>query len=1039
MINLKAGAEREEVPPDMERRLCWRTSAIVVTRVASSVNRMSLAKSATTGDVSRGRRASSFTNTSAFAPELNLVRGWAGVNVQRSLLTTVDVVPEEGDAEELTLSVWRFDWCVPLFVYPQAVYYQVVYAGKSTKDTFLCYHVPALGANPEVVCTPSHSLLNRAALEGLDEKKKEAKETEVREHLQATWRHIIQRQIFCEPHHILGLQTNLLEMELPDAHEIVNRALPLVEFADSHPDVPEKTKSKGLVWRLSHSLPSSSELLQYWHTHYYKDVVFTKKQQKKLFAMAIVKLVDRLSDMSLARLLERIPLVTMWPADVMTDTDVFSSSATTLSDVARDVYALFFVGRLPKDTGSVSKDGTPDTAFQGGAFDAGSMQHTLVNVHKTSMLVLDMPDEPITPQLALAKIEEEHKKNPDKAPERLIMRLSNNLSESDHSIVDSVYAISERLGSLPEEQRETQRQRFVYLRSLFQFVNKCPCHVLSVQWGKLSVGSYLLKGAAGGEGIELKEITPEGAFIPLAHDAASPPDGDEADAAPSSPSSTSTASAPSAPPPYKFEGDAGAPPQAPSLYFEDPDGDAMAILPCADTVLKANENIQNPWLEPEEGAWNIVLESPSVEHWYCVRQGSLNKLVHRLVTPPPTEAHQALHDTYDLYMNMFFLTYRAFVDPEELLDRITAFFSPPPGLVEAEAELLIPPFSSMQNAVCKLLVHWFNHHFNDFNTKKTLLTKLREFVDKAFEQYERAKRKVKKVGGEKEQSAVPYLRSLIEKKSAKGTYTSMFDSTIMVHNPPPPIIPSSWRGVTFFELDELEIARQLSIEQFHIYVMIQPLEFQNLAWSKAKLKHRAENLLQLIEVFNTFSSKVATAILTTPTLKKRKLVVEKFVRVAHNLVELNNFNMAMSILSAFNAASVHRLKFTFEGLGKKAAKMLADLQELMSSEQAYKNIRKAVASAQPPCIPFLGVYLTDLTFVEDGNPDKVKGLINFRKRQLEYDVIVKILRFQKKSYPLTMVRARHIICTLRIYLGGYGRAKSKKGKVYKKEFAGLME
>jgi len=36
----------------------------------------------------------------------------------------------------------------------------------------------------------------------------------------------------------------------------------------------------------------------------------------------------------------------------------------------------------------------------------------------------------------------------------------------------------------------------------------------------------------------------------------------------------------------------------------------------------------------------------------------------------------------------------------------------------------------------------------------------------------------------------------------------------------------------------------------------QPVELQNLAWSKPKLKHRAPNLLALIEHFNNFSMKV---------------------------------------------------------------------------------------------------------------------------------------------------------------------------------------
>ena len=53
-----------------------------------------------------------------------------------------------------------------------------------------------------------------------------------------------------------------------------------------------------------------------------------------------------------------------------------------------------------------------------------------------------------------------------------------------------------------------------------------------------------------------------------------------------------------------------------------------------------------------------------------------------------------------------------------------------------------------------------------------------------------------------------------------------------------------------------------------------------------------------------------------------------------------------------------------------------------------------------------GVYLTDLTFVEDGNPDKVLDMINFKKRILEYDIIVQVLKFQTHNYSFKLVRAR---------------------------------
>ena len=75
----------------------------------------------------------------------------------------------------------------------------------------------------------------------------------------------------------------------------------------------------------------------------------------------------------------------------------------------------------------------------------------------------------------------------------------------------------------------------------------------------------------------------------------------------------------------------------------------------------------------------------------------------------------------------------------------------------------------------------------------------------------------------------------------------------------------------------------------------------------------------------------------------------------------------------------------------------------MSSNQSYKEYRALIAGTQPPCVPFLGVYLTDLTFVEDGNPDRIQGMINFRKRKLEYDIIVQLLAYQTQTYNLNMV------------------------------------
>ncbi len=56
-------------------------------------------------------------------------------------------------------------------------------------------------------------------------------------------------------------------------------------------------------------------------------------------------------------------------------------------------------------------------------------------------------------------------------------------------------------------------------------------------------------------------------------------------------------------------------------------------------------------------------------------------------------------------------------------------------------------------------------------------------------------------------------------------------------------------------------------------------------------------------------------------------------------------------------------------------------------------------------MPFAGVYLTDLTFIEDGIPSVIKrtDLINFAKRAKTADVIRDIQQYQNVPYVLKSV------------------------------------
>ena len=52
------------------------------------------------------------------------------------------------------------------------------------------------------------------------------------------------------------------------------------------------------------------------------------------------------------------------------------------------------------------------------------------------------------------------------------------------------------------------------------------------------------------------------------------------------------------------------------------------------------------------------------------------------------------------------------------------------------------------------------------------------------------------------------------------------------------------------------------------------------------------------------------------------------------------------------------------------------------SQNNYKRCRDRLSTIPTPAVPYIGVFLKDLTFICDGNPDYLMGgLINVHKRR----------------------------------------------------------
>ncbi len=83
-----------------------------------------------------------------------------------------------------------------------------------------------------------------------------------------------------------------------------------------------------------------------------------------------------------------------------------------------------------------------------------------------------------------------------------------------------------------------------------------------------------------------------------------------------------------------------------------------------------------------------------------------------------------------------------------------------------------------------------------------------------------------------------------------------------------------------------------------------------------------------------------------------------------------------------------------------------ELIPIVDTTKSHKNYREILATSVPPKVPHLGVFLTDLIFINEGNKDVVRDrLINFRKHQMVYDVISLIRQSQLESYNLRPIEA----------------------------------
>eukprot|EP01086_Lenisia_limosa_P006835 TRINITY_DN26004_c0_g1_i1.p1 TRINITY_DN26004_c0_g1~~TRINITY_DN26004_c0_g1_i1.p1 ORF type:complete len:340 (+),score=57.14 TRINITY_DN26004_c0_g1_i1:64-1020(+) len=250
---------------------------------------------------------------------------------------------------------------------------------------------------------------------------------------------------------------------------------------------------------------------------------------------------------------------------------------------------------------------------------------------------------------------------------------------------------------------------------------------------------------------------------------------------------------------------------------------------------------------------------------------------------------------------------------------------------------------------------------------------------------------------------------------AKSAYA---ESTASVH-PAKPVEPKVPRNIfspefSVFDVDDEEIARQITLIDSRLMAQVKREEFLGKVWKKPLNPNNIE-IRRVLQRFEDIKTWCSYEICKPFKLKHKARVMGRFIKVAEHCRGLQNYQTCSAIIAAIQTQDVDAIQRCRNEIPKKSLEIFHDLENCLGGRPWMLNrpldptskplwVSEIMRNPSTPVVPMLSYPLVSLELLDGEYKDYVASvanpslnLVNLTKMKKVWEIVTEFEEFMSRD------------------------------------------